>query len=311
MVLQHNREESTIGTKGIIPGGVAIILSPTAVKAWRAAGSKPPITTPFDSSFVVRFVGVKLRYLRINQYENKVRGNITLFVASIYHPVDELEHTEFMDILSTIMSSVPKKSKFIGGHDVNANLGVGSKMYGKTLVLWGINNRNMKGRRLLGFFSNNQLKVGNSFYKMSSYITWRSFNKMRSPQMLDVISVSGNFFKCVKSCGISKTGMKSDYSAVRLEFTNQSIKFKTNFFKKPVIDWKYIKEEDEVNKKFNVNLRNRLKTQSNYTEFNDAILRSGEETAMMKNSEDQGWYHFSRNTLTPTFEARNSVLHEI
>ena len=53
-----------------------------------------------------------------------------------------------------------------------------------------------------------------------------------------------------------------------------------------MIDWKSIKEKDEVNKKFNVNLRNRLKAPFNYTEFNDAILRSGEDTAMMDNSEN-------------------------
>ena len=63
-----------------------------------------------------------------------------------------------------------------------------------------------------------------------------------SPPMLDVISVSEDFFKCVKSCGISKKGMKSDHTAVQLEFTNRSIKFKTTFFKKPFIDWKYIKD---------------------------------------------------------------------
>ena len=84
-----------------------------------------------DSSFVGRFIRVKLRYPRIDQYEKKVCGNITLFVASIYHPVDDIEHTEFIDILSTIMSSVPKSAKFIGGHDVNSNIGVRSKIYGK------------------------------------------------------------------------------------------------------------------------------------------------------------------------------------
>ena len=70
--------------------------------------------------------------------------------------------------------------------------------------------------------------------------------------------------------------MKSDHSAVRLEFMNRSIKFKTTFFKKPVIDWESIKEKDEVHKKFNVNLRKCLKATCNYTEFNDAILPSGE-----------------------------------
>ena len=94
---------------------------------------KPPITTPLDSSFVGIFIGVKLRYPQRNQWEKKVHGNLTLFVALIYNPVDEFEHTEFIDILITIMSSVPKRSKFIGGHDVNANLGVISKMYRKTL----------------------------------------------------------------------------------------------------------------------------------------------------------------------------------
>ena len=105
--------------------------------------------------------------------------------------------------------------------------------------------------------------------------------------------------------------MKSDHSAVRLEFVNSSINFKTTFSRKLLIDWKSIKEKEEVNKKFNVKLRNRLKVTSNYTEFNGAILRSGEETAMKKRNEDQGWYHFSRNTLTPTLETRNSILHAI
>ena len=93
MVVRHNQEELTIGTKGRIQGGVAIILSPTECKAWRAGGSKPPITTPIDSPFVGRFIGVKLRIPRIDPYKKKIRGNTTLFVASIYHPVDELEHT--------------------------------------------------------------------------------------------------------------------------------------------------------------------------------------------------------------------------
>ena len=67
--------------------------------------------------------------------------------------------------------------------------------------------------------------------------------------MLDVILVSENFFEYVKSCGISKKGMKIDHSAVRLEFMNQSIKYKITFIKKRVIDCKAIKKKDDVNKK--------------------------------------------------------------
>ena len=189
-----------------------------------------------DSPFVGRFVGVKLSFPQINQYEKKVRGNTTIFAASVYHPVDEVEHTYFIDILNYIMSSVRRTEKFIGGHDVHAKLGTRSNMYQKTLDPWGIENRNMKRRILLGFFSHNQLKMANSFFKKPSFVTWRSFSKMRSPHMLDVISVSENFFKCLRNCGVSTKGMRSDHYDVRLDFMKRSIKYKTTFIKKPVID---------------------------------------------------------------------------
>ena len=119
------------------------------------------------------------------------------------------------------MTSVPKSSEFIGGHDVNANLGICNKMYRKTLGPRGIYNRNMKGRILLGFFIQHLLKVTNSFYKNPSFVTWRSFGISKSPHMLDVIYVSETFFKCIRSCGVSPRGMRSDHSAVALDFMNR------------------------------------------------------------------------------------------
>ena len=187
-----------------------------------------------------------------------------------------------------MMRSLPKTAKLIGGNDVNTNLGTRSKMYRKTLGTWGIGNHNMKERRLLGFFSHNQLKIANSFFKKTSFVTWIYFSKMSSPHMLDVISVSENVFKCVRNCGVSKKGMRSDHSDVRLELMNRSIKYKTTFIKKPVIDWKDIKEKDDVNEKSNANLRNRLREPFNYTKFNEAILRSVKDTVMTDNSENQG-----------------------
>ena len=86
--------------------------------------------------------------------------------------------------------------------------------------------------------------------------------------MLDVISVSENVFKCVRSCGVSKKGIRSDHSDVQLDFMSQSIKYKTTFIKKTAIDWKAMKEEDDVNKEINVNSRNGLQEPFNYTKFN-------------------------------------------
>ena len=46
-----------------------------------------------------------------------------------------------------------------------------------------------------------------------------------------------------------------------------------------------------------------------YTTFNKAILRCAEQTAMIVKSKCQGWFHHSRDTLAPTLEAQNEVLH--
>ena len=73
----------------------------------------------------------------------------------------------------------------------------------------------------------------------------------------------------------------------------------------------YFKERDDVNKKIDVNLRNQLREPFNYTEFNGAIIRNVEDKEMIDNSDNHGWFYFSRDTLTPALEARNSVLHSI
>ena len=92
MIFCHNREEREVGTRGRVPGGVAIILSPESVTAWRAAGAKTPITTPLQYKFVGRFLGLKLQFPRFNLFDIRVRGELKLFVSSIYHPVDAKDH---------------------------------------------------------------------------------------------------------------------------------------------------------------------------------------------------------------------------
>ena len=170
------------------------------------------------------------------------------------------------------MNSVPKTAEFIGGHDVNANLDICNNMYRKTLVPSGINTRNMKGRRLLGFFSQHRLNVTNIFYNKPSFVMRRSFGTSKSPYMLDIISVSETFFKYVRSCGVSPRGMRSNHSEVALDFMNRSIKYQSTFVKRPVIYWKTIKESEEANEKFNFKLKTKLHEPFNYTQYNEAIL---------------------------------------
>ena len=83
--------------------------------------------------------------------------------------------------------------------------------------------------------------------------------------MLDVISVSENFFKCVRNCGVSPKGMRSDHPAVQIYFMNRSIKYKSTFIKILVIYWKEIKECDKVNETFDLNLMNQLREHFSYS----------------------------------------------
>ena len=125
------------------------------------------------------------------------------------------------------MSSLPKTVQFIGGHDVNANLGVQKIMHKKVIRTYGIKNRNNNGRNLLGLFGANNLRVVNSFFKKRHYTTWRSFNQSKTPHMLEVITCSTSFFKYVNDCGTKPDGVRSYHSAVWMLFLNRSIKFKS------------------------------------------------------------------------------------
>ena len=54
-----------------------------------------------------------------------------------------------------LVNSVPRSSEFIGGRDVNANLGVGGGNYKRVIGPFVIGSRNMKVRRLLSNLSQN------------------------------------------------------------------------------------------------------------------------------------------------------------
>ena len=92
MVFRHNKDKRELGTRVRVPWGVAIILSPASVTAWRSAGAKHPITTPLQSKFVGIFLGLKLQLPRFDRFDKRLRGELKLFIESIYHPVYAKDH---------------------------------------------------------------------------------------------------------------------------------------------------------------------------------------------------------------------------
>ena len=94
----------------------------------------------------------------------------------------------------------------------------------------------------MGLFSSNNLKVINTFYEKRSYTTWRSFHTSSTCHMLDVITSSVSFSKCVRDCVVTPKGVRIDHSAVQMVFLNRPIKFKSDYVERPVIDWDAIKK---------------------------------------------------------------------
>ena len=144
-------------------------------------------------------------------------------------------------MLSSLVISLPKTVQFIGGHDVNANVGVQKIMHKKVIRIYGIESCNKKRRNLLILFGANNLRMVNIFFKKRNYTTYTSFNKFKTPHMLDVTTCSTSFFKCVSDCGATPDGVRSYPSAIQMVFLNRSIKFKSDFIERPVIEWKNIK----------------------------------------------------------------------
>ena len=61
--------------------------------------------------------------------------------------------------------------------------------------------------------------------------------------MLDIITLSTSFFKCGNDCSTTPYGVQTNHSAVWMVLLNRSIKFKSDYSERPVIDWKNIKKK--------------------------------------------------------------------
>ena len=106
--------------------------------------------------------------------------------------------------------------------------------------------------------------------------------------MMVVITCSTYFFKFVNDYGAILDGVSINHSAVWMVFLNCYIKFKPYYIERTVIDWKYLKQIPELNGKFNLILRMKLRGQHYYTVYNEAILSSTKETSMVVGSKCQG-----------------------
>ena len=112
--------------------GVAIILAPELISAWKRVGSMPAFTSPNKIQFcgqndwrIVVLPNFCVTYDKTQQ----ISGQIKLLIALIYHPVDPEEQVLFNLKLSSFYDKMPRNAKIILGQYVNAYVRIRSKLY--------------------------------------------------------------------------------------------------------------------------------------------------------------------------------------
>ena len=101
---------------------MAIILSHYFCRAYERVGRSKPITTTQKGKHSGRFIGITLQFPNFDSNGQKIRGDLKIFVASIYqyyHPYETYKYQAFNSHITAIMEKAPKKTERILGQDIN------------------------------------------------------------------------------------------------------------------------------------------------------------------------------------------------
>ena len=207
-----------------------IILNPALPQAWARADKLKPITSPPTSKLPEQIIGLTLSFLNksnrpTDTYHRRAKGLIKIFLCSIYHPYDFDEQKEFYHELDHFITNRPRNAEILMGADINWNVGIASDRFSNTLGPHVIGNRNIKGRELLYLYKTNNLKLLLSYFKHHNYVTYRSFNERKTAHMLDNFICCDNLFKQISDCKVTRSGVRSDHTAIMTKFRLTSITF--------------------------------------------------------------------------------------
>ena len=134
--------------RGRASSGVSIILGPDLLKEWNMAGKPTPINSASNSDFLGRMIGVNLCFTnRPNKISDinhkKVRWTIKIFLSLIYHLVEHYYQKRYNEELASFYNTITINANRLSVQDVNANVGIQSKIFSDVLGQQGLDNRNV------------------------------------------------------------------------------------------------------------------------------------------------------------------------
>ena len=126
------------------------------------------------------------------------KGRIKTFLSSIYHPVEHNAQKQLSEELESFYNTMTMNAELLSGQDINANIGVWSKISSDTIGSHGLDNRNAKVRDLIFLLKSIKFRVLLTYFNHSNYNIWQTFSSTTSPHILDNFICSQPFFRQVK-----------------------------------------------------------------------------------------------------------------
>ena len=116
-IIFHHGVEEKRNRKGRISIGITIILGLALIQAWTRVGKPPPITSSSKSKFPGRIIGVTLSFPNrpnksTNTYHWKAKGDMKVFLWSIYHLVDHADQNMFNEELDSFIGRAQEMWRF-------------------------------------------------------------------------------------------------------------------------------------------------------------------------------------------------------
>jgi len=301
VVVQHGSEKKR-RKKGRISGGVAIILSPEAKKAWISAGSQV-------LHFGDRTLAVKLDIL---DARNRV---VKIFFVVAYFPIGAAStqvRQDFYSQFEQCISSCSADEVLLVAADTNSSMGIRSSVRDGVLGPFGVEYCNKAGKELYDCCATLGLCSATTFFKKPQYQTWKN-PRSKLGHQIDHFLVRRSAFARVRDAGrYGGLAVESDHQPIRLTMRMaKNLSKQRDERKETFIDRRLLQQAD-VRSKFQQELVRELQycdraTDSKYEVLAKSVSVAARKTLSRSERQRNDWFHLHEASLQEVIRERNNA----
>ena len=301
IVVQHGFEKKR-RRKGRISGGVAIILSQDANKAWISAGSQ-----------VLHF-GDRILAVRLDISDAKKRVVKVFFVVA-YFPIGAAAahvRQEFYLRFEQCISSCSADEVLLVAADTNSSMGTRSAVRDGVLGPFGINYCNKAGRELYDCCATLGLCSATTFFQKPQYQTWMN-PRSKLGHQIDHFLVRRSDFARVRDAGrYGGLSVESDHQPIRLalrvakNLSRQRCKREETFIDRRLLQNAVIasKFQQEVISEYQ---RRSRRIDSSYDALSKSVSNAAKKVLSRSERRRNDCFHLRESSLQRVIRERNSA----